>query len=360
MTYRFFLPPFTYSVCLLVVTHMHGDHIFGLPGLILRLHMLPPLPNRKIRVLQIFGPVGLFNYIASTLSLSATELTHIRVEVFELHSSSRPLRHPAGNRTYPEFRHRRLVRRTIKQNPDQSWTLETATEVDSRDEAISSTNSVISVNIRAAEVEHTAKVQCFGYVVEEPQNQPRRIDRDKAIALGVQPGIKYKQLKFGFPVMSDDNLREVKPEHVLTGEARRARKFVLLGDCRHVPQPMARLCDNADVLAHEATLAEHDTGRRVENGGHSTAASAGHFAASVNAHVLALNHLPPTVMNNSSVNRVAREANNAMNSKRQNKREATAQHYTRVQVACDLMEILVPRHGFGFVEEARGSTNAGR
>ena len=56
------------------ITHLHGDHIFGLPGL---------LGSRSFQggssPLTIFGPKGIYEYIHTSLRLSNTHL------VYELH-----------------------------------------------------------------------------------------------------------------------------------------------------------------------------------------------------------------------------------------------------------------------------------
>jgi ribonuclease Z len=286
------------------------------------------------KTIQVYGPVGIYNYIASTLSLSCTELNRLRVEVYELHGGSPRWRHPGGSRTYPEFRHRGLVRKVIPQNPDGTWTLLTVSEITSPEQAESYTAHFKGVYVTAAEVEHTPKVRCFGYVVQEAKTQAAKIDKERAIALGLKPSTKYRILKCGFPVMSDDGTREIQPEEVLVGDAVRPRKFALLGDCCNVPTPMTKLCQDADVLVHEATLSENDTGHKVESGGHSSAAKAGKFANEVNANVLALVHLPPTVRSNSSIKALVQEAQKGVRGR------------TRVQLTCDLMELLVPRSGF--------------
>src|SRR5699024_6343281 len=53
------------------VTHLHGDHIFGLPGF---------LSSRSFQggnqPLTIYGPTGIKEYIETSLELSATHLTY--------------------------------------------------------------------------------------------------------------------------------------------------------------------------------------------------------------------------------------------------------------------------------------------
>jgi hypothetical protein len=44
------------------ITHLHGDHLFGLPGLVAGLsHAFDSVPGR----LHVYGPAGLFDYLAT-------------------------------------------------------------------------------------------------------------------------------------------------------------------------------------------------------------------------------------------------------------------------------------------------------
>jgi ribonuclease BN (tRNA processing enzyme) len=163
----------------------------------------------------------------------------------------------------------------------------------------------------AAEVRHLPKLTCLGYVIREPHTQPRLIDRAKATAAGVRPGRKYNQLKYGFSVPSDaDPSILVHPDQVMVSAKRKpSRAVAILGDCCAVPEPMAALCRNVDVLVHEATLSEahekrneyrggggksaggHRLADKIRLTGHSTAAMAGRVARRVQPKVLLLNHM---------------------------------------------------------------------
>lgn len=215
----------------------------------------------------------------------------------------------------------------------------TPPEVNSQEEAVRIHPSRYrGLYITAAEVEHTPKLQCVGYVIEEPKTQYINIDSEKATSLGLKPSIKYKALKWGFPVPSDDDdSRMIQPEDVMVGEKSRPRKLAILGDCYFVPPPMANLCRGADVIMHEATLSEEDTGAKVVGGGHSSAAMAGMFANDVNPHVLAMVHHSPTVRNATSVKARVAEACRRI-----------GKNGARVLFADDLMELVVPRSGFHF------------
>lgn len=90
----------------ILITHLHGDHVFGLPGLLLNLQ-IAGINATKQRAVEIYGPVGLYNYIATALSLTGTELRRLVVEVYELHGGTQRSMRYAGNRkNFPEFHHR--------------------------------------------------------------------------------------------------------------------------------------------------------------------------------------------------------------------------------------------------------------
>jgi ribonuclease Z len=246
------------EICKIFITHLHGDHVFGLPGLLLAIQLVA-VARKEQATVQVYGPVGLYNFIAASLSLSCAELNSLQVEVYELRGGSRrKWVHPGTIQNYPEFKNRGLFRKSIPQNKDGTWTLQRAEEITSPEEAEQSSSSSSTdrgLHVHAAQVSHVPALQCFGYVVQEPFSMPQRVDVERAMAAGVQPGRKYRLLKAGFAVPSDDGLRRVHPKDVIAdGQPIISRKFALLGDCCGVPAPMAELCRDADVLVHEATL----------------------------------------------------------------------------------------------------------
>ena len=240
------------------ITHMHGDHVLGIPSLILKIQETAKARNKKTKV-EVYGPVGLYNYIAASLSLCYVEIKHLTVEIYELHGGTRRWVHPGTYREFPEFRHRSLHRKSISPNQDGTWTIERANEILTPEDAAARSSKPSGFNVYAAQIHHVPQLQCFGYMVQEPHTQPRPINPNKTTELGVRPGNKYKHLKSGFSVMKDDGSGYVHA-HEVTGLPHAPRKVVFLGDCSGVPLPMAELCRNADVLVHEATFLESDTG----------------------------------------------------------------------------------------------------
>lgn len=332
------------------VTHLHGDHVLGLPGLLMSLHLIAKLSiGDTKKSIQIYGPVGLYNFIATSLSLTYAELKYLNVRVYELTGGSKRVQHPGAHGEFKEFKHRSLQRMSIPMNPDGTWTLEEAVELTTPEKAHEFASRRRGMHVQAAEIHHLPKLQCFGYVIMEP-TQPLKLDAEKATQLGIRPGKKYKLLKGGFPVQSDDGTREVQPEDVCIGDPAKPRKFALLGDCCGIPAPMVEICRHADVLVHEATLTNRASAEKVKHGGHSTPEMAGAFADHVQAEVLALNHISSSGVN----------ANYGETSIRANEQSliqnatSTIKGATRVQLAADLMEIVVPRNGFAFQTQANG------
>lgn len=338
------------DVTRIFITHLHGDHIFGLPGLLLFLQTVAKVrkaqskpdykgPKPKTpppRVIQIYGPVGLYNYIAASISLSCTELKHVHLDVFEMTGGSRRWVHPGSLADYPEFRNRGLRRHSIPQNKDGTWTLQEAQEISHPEQVPELSSAQRGVYVKAAQVMHVTKLQCFGYIVQEPSTQAQTIDVERAQNAGVEPGVAYQSLKLGFPVISDDGSRVVQPEEVYPPDdlPNKPRKLALLGDCCAVPGPMAELCADADVLIHEATFLRTQTGDKVDFGGHSTATMAGSVADRVGAKVLLLNHISSSHQNPADEKELGLEAASAIRGP------------TKVQLAYDFMDFYVPRKGY--------------
>lgn len=91
------------SVTKIFISHLHGDHVYGIVPVILEVQvafklmkqalMENPKKSKKKRhqstlvempVLEIYGPPGLYNYIAMTLALSCAKLNYLNVVVTEL------------------------------------------------------------------------------------------------------------------------------------------------------------------------------------------------------------------------------------------------------------------------------------
>lgn len=120
------------------------------------------------------------------------------------------------------------------------------------------------------------------------QTSPHKDDCPFSHPSGLKPGPIYGRLKAGQPVTLEDG-GVLQPSEVLE-EAIPGRKVCILGDCSSVLGDAAlALCSGADVLVHEATLANEHREKAVEHG-HSTPDMAAAVARACGARRLVLYH----------------------------------------------------------------------
>jgi ribonuclease Z len=210
------------------ITHLHGDHIFGLPGF---------LGSRSFQggeaELTVYGPPGIKEFIDVSLAISGT---HLR---YPLH-------------------------------------------IEEIDEGIIFEDDQFSVEARR--LDHA--LLCFGYRVVE-KNKPGVLQAEQLKDLGIKPGPIFKKLKKGETVELDDG-RVVNGIDFL-GPPIKGRVVTILGDTR--PSPAAvKLAENADVLIHEATFAK-DQEQMAYDYFHSTTKQAAETAAAASASKLLLTHI---------------------------------------------------------------------
>lgn len=366
------------------ITHLHADHILGLPGLLLSIHY--HTKNKKARkkkkkhsrgktvkndnntTLEIYGPPGLYNFIITNLSFTSANLDpSFKVMVYELigggattmTSYRNEKRNFINNFKFPKqfLWQNNILHRYKTCSDDGTWTLHDAKEEKLTEEQIvtSHRNSVRKdpVKIYASEIYHVPSMQTFGYVIQEYDPLPT-LNHERASALGITNVKKYQLLKQGFSVLDDvEKKRLIHPSQVLDKNKKnfKSRKLAVLGDtCSATPQ-MAKLCRNADIVVHEATLSERDLPKSI-NRGHSTPSMAGRFADSVDATLLILNHQGGAYRrSHDHFNRDTYEEDDEYDKKKKssniiNDAQAVIQGNTKVLCAYDFMEIQVPRTGF--------------
>lgn len=139
--------------------------------------------------------------------------------------------------------------------------------------------------VRAFETQH-GRVDSVGYAVVENERKGR-FDRERAEELGVPPGPLFSKLHEGETVELEDGT-VVEPEQVV-GEPRPGRKFVYTGDTRPTERTVEEAQD-ASLLVHDGMFADDKAERAVETG-HSTAREAAELAREADAELLALTHV---------------------------------------------------------------------
>jgi ribonuclease Z len=211
------------------ITHLHGDHIFGLPGL---------LGSRSFQggetPLTVYGPKGIREFIEVTMSVSTT---HVK---YPLHV------------------------------------------IEITEEGIIFEDKQFSVE--AARLSHG--IECFGYRIVE-KDIPGPLLVDKLLSLGIKPGPIVKQLKDGLSVTLEDGT--VLDGEEFIGPPQKGRIITVLGDTRY-SETSIRLAKDADVLVHEATFSAKDA-EQAHNYYHSTTLQAAEVASRAGAKRLILTHI---------------------------------------------------------------------
>jgi ribonuclease Z len=212
-----------------LITHFHGDHFLGLPGLVQSMYL-----NSRKKPLHIYGPPGTTRIISSLLKLGYFSPT------FEI------ILHDLDDDTVVEEMH---------------------------------------YKIKARRVEHS--VPTLGYCIEE-YPRPGRFNRERALKLGVPEGPLFRKLQKGEAVEVAG--KKITSDMVL-GPPRRGRKIVYSGDTRPC-RAIVELAENCDVLIHDATL-DATLENKAEAYEHSSARQAAEVAKRARAKLLFLVHISP-------------------------------------------------------------------
>lgn len=210
------------------ISHLHGDHILGLPGLLQTMTLL-----RRERPLHVYGPRGLLDFIKGFSSI-------------------------LGGPGFPLEVHEILDGGIVFSCPEYK--------------------------VEAAKADHEG--DCWSYaLIEEPR--PGRFHPERARALGVLEGPLWKSLQRGGDVALDDG-RVVRSADVVD-PPKRGRKIAYSGDTRPA-EAVVRLAEEADILIHEATFDDGLAERAAEDG-HSTASQAAEVAEAARVGLLLLTHI---------------------------------------------------------------------
>lgn len=211
------------------ITHLHGDHVLGLPGLLSSLSLLG-----RTRALHVWGPAGLEAWVQATV---ATTRTHLGYPV--------------------EF---------------QVWPEEAGVCWESEDFRIS-----------AFPVRH--RIPCWGIRFDE-RPRPQRL-RKEVVRSGALSVEAMRALKSGETVLDSEG-RTVRPEEALL-PPEVPRSFVYASDtlpCDAVKEHGR----GAGLLFHDATFAD-TLRKRAKETGHSTARQAAEVAAEAQVRSLLLGHI---------------------------------------------------------------------
>lgn len=211
------------------ITHMHGDHIFGLPGF---------LSSRSFQggddPVTIFGPKGIKQYVLTNLKLSAS--------------------YPAYPLKFIEFKTDGLIYRDKQ------------------------------IKVYVKRLQHG--IPSYGFRIIEADTEGA-LDAGRLKELGVPFGPLFGQLKQGKTVTLDDG--RVLDGKDFIGEKKKGRVLAFIGDTKPTPATLT-LAKDADVMVHEGTFAAAEADL-AKNYNHSTVVQAAQLAKEAGAKKLLLTHI---------------------------------------------------------------------
>jgi ribonuclease Z len=214
------------------ITHLHGDHCYGLPGLLASAGLL----NRSER-LVIVGPAPLQRYLEGVMETTALALPYPLDFV--------PL------------------------------------------DALADTDVLPDLRVTATALSH--RMPSFAYTFTEKAVE-RRLDPARLAAAGVPRGPAWGELQKGADIVLADG-RTVSSRDVLQPQ-RRPRKVIVAGD-NDRPELLAAAAVDADVLVHEATYTEAILAKVGPGPQHSSAQMVARFAQAAAIPNLVLTHFSP-------------------------------------------------------------------
>lgn len=211
------------------ITHLHGDHIFGLPGL---------LSSRSFQggaePLDIYGPVGIELFVRTTLKVSKTKLAY-KLNIIEIDEGGEVFK-------------------------DKQF------------------------NVSCLPLDHG--IQSFGYRIEEADHEGE-LQVEKLTALGIPAGPIYGKLKNGEVVELPDG-RVINGKDFV-GQKKKGRIVTILGDTRKTSNSVY-LAKDADLLVHESTFNKSEA-KMAKAYFHSTTHQAAEVAQEAKVKQLILTHI---------------------------------------------------------------------
>ena len=217
------------KISVVCISHLHGDHFFGLPGLITTMSLF-----RRVEPLKIIGPKDLENILMSLISAGDSELS-FQIEFIT---------------TNPE------IEEVILEHQDYQ--------------------------IQTIPLKH--RIPCTGFLIKE-KGPTRRVNVDACREKNI-PVSFYESLKFGYDYFPSNELRI--PNSEVTWELPKKRSYAYISDTIY-DEEIIPLISGVDLLYHEATFMSDREDRAIFTF-HSTAKQAGLIAQKAKVGQLLLGH----------------------------------------------------------------------
>lgn len=223
------------AIDLICITHLHGDHVNGLGGLLLSMAL-----SGRTKPVTIAGPQGLYQILTGLL-VTVSGLP------FDLQVSQLPTDPDAG---------------------------------------LFDVAVLGPLSIKGFPAEH--RVPCLGYRLEVPRQG--KFLPEKAAALGI-PISQWSVLQRGERLQT--GARAIHPEDVL-GPPRKGLKLLYATDT-HAISPISDFGQDADLLVLEGLYGDEALRQKAFDRGHMTMAQAAQLAKAAKARELWLTHFSPSV-----------------------------------------------------------------
>ncbi|MBC6989237.1 MULTISPECIES: ribonuclease Z [Hymenobacter] len=212
------------------ISHLHGDHFFGLFGLISTMHL-----QGRTDALQLFGPVGLDDILTTQFRYSNTQLS------FELNFT------PVNSESHEQIYEDKYL--TVNTLP----------------------------------MRH--RIPCCGYLFREKPKR-RHLVKDR-LPVGLTPK-QLHQLTLGEDALDETTGQVLVQNSDVTSPPSHSRSYAFCADTLYT-ESLAELIQNVDLLYHEATFLD-DMRERALTTHHSTARQAALLARKAQAHHLLIGH----------------------------------------------------------------------
>jgi ribonuclease Z len=213
------------------ITHLHGDHFNGLPGLLSTMGL-----DQRTRELTLRGPLGVREYMETLERLKISFVTY-----------------PLELKEYASVPELTVVHKSA------------------------------DYRVSACQLDH--RIFALGYRVDE-HPRPGRFNVERARELNVPEGPLWGRLQSGEDVQLE-NGKVVLPSDVL-GPERPGKSVAYCLDTRPFAMSL-ELARGVDLLIHEATYTE-EFAQEARDYGHSTAAQAARTARDAGAQRLVITH----------------------------------------------------------------------
>jgi len=223
------------------LTHLHGDHCYGLPGILASAGL-----NGRDRPLKIIAPNGIEKWLDITKEISQLYLPY---ELEIIHSDSGSIN-------------------------------------------VNGQFDVSTINL-------SHRISCYGYIFIE-KSVPKSLDTEKLHLAGLPQGPLWGKLQSGEDIEYEGKLYLAAE---FTKESRKPRKIVICGD-NDQPNLLETSCIDCDLLVHESTYTE-ELADRAKKVGHTYAKSIASFAEMAKVPNLILTHISARYSDDTSMKKEA-------------------------------------------------------